>query len=65
MDHTKIWTKEDRQSLIDLIEWYRDDYHRNVNFCHSYKLMIETIKTTTSEETLDIYEKIVDDWLDY
>jgi hypothetical protein len=33
--------EEDKQSLIELIEWYRDEYHKS-DFCHTE--MIEKIK---------------------
>lgn len=54
--------EKDKQSLIKLIEWYRDEYHC-VDAGHSE--LIEKIKATNSEKMLEFYEKIVDGWLDY
>ena len=55
-------TAEDKESLIDLIIWYRDKYHR-VDCNHSE--LIEKIRATDDDNLLHIYEKIVDGWLDY
>lgn len=49
--------EEAKQALIDLIEWYRDLYHRS-DFGHTE--MIEEIKTMTNPDNLQAYEKIVD-----
>lgn len=50
-----------KKELIEIIEWYRDEYHRQ-DFCHSS--MIEKIKTLDDERYLTIYEQVVDGWLD-
>jgi hypothetical protein len=53
--------EEDKQGLIELIEWYRDEYHKS-DFCHTE--MIEKIKQIQDEKELSIYEQVVDGWLD-
>ncbi len=53
--------EEDKQGLIELIEWYRDEYHKN-DFCHTE--MIEKIRQIQNQKDLEIYEKVVDGWLD-
>ena len=35
--------EEDKQGLIELIEWYRDEYHKS-DFCHTE--MIEKIRNS-------------------
>ena len=55
-----IFTKEDKQAMIELIEWYRDEYHRK-DWCHSE--MIETIRTSDDEEELEMIAKTLDLWL--
>lgn len=54
--------KEQKQSLIDLIEWYRDEWHKK-DFGHTD--MIEKIRATDDPDVVEIYEKVVDGWLDY
>lgn len=54
--------EEDKNGLIDLIKWYRDEWHR-VDGSHSE--MIENVKKVQDEKELSFYEKIVDGWLDY
>lgn len=49
-----------RQSLIELIEWYRDEYHHS-DWCHSE--MISKVLIASDEE-LDCYEQVVDGWLE-
>lgn len=46
--------------LPDLILWYRNDYHKR-DFGHME--MIDRINKTNDLEELELYEKIVDDWL--
>lgn len=53
--------EEDKQSLIELIEWYRDEYHKN-DFCHTE--IIEKIKQVQNEKELLIYEQVVDGWVE-
>lgn len=53
--------QDEKQGLIDLIVWYRDDYHKK-DFCHSQ--MIREIKHVETIKELDRYWKIVDGWLD-
>lgn len=59
MSETQL--EKDKQSLIELIEWYRDSYHKS-DFCHSK--MIDKINEIKNENELSVYEKIVDSWLD-
>lgn len=47
--------EEDKQGLIELIEWYRDEYHKS-DFCHTE--MIEKIKQIQNEKELSIYEQV-------
>lgn len=53
--------EERKQSLVTLICWYRDEYHK-IDFCHTE--MIEKIKQIKYEKELSVYEQIVDGWLD-
>ena len=53
--------EEDKQGLIDLIEWYRDEYHKS-DWCHTE--MINEIKQIKNANELSHYEQIVDGWLD-
>ena len=53
--------EEYKQALIELIEWYRDEYHKS-DFCHTE--MIEKIKQSQDEKELSTYEQIIDGWLD-
>lgn len=53
--------KEEKKALIDLIVWYRDEYHRK-DFGHTE--MIEKIKQATTSKELDSYHQITDFWLD-
>ena len=36
-----MFTEEDKQAMIELIEWYRDEYHRK-DFGHSVLKRINT-----------------------
>ena len=54
-------TSEDKEGLIDLIEWYRDEYHK-IDEGHSK--MISEIREISDEKLFGLYEKIVDGWLD-
>ena len=56
--------EERRDVLIELIEWYRDEYHSH-DPIHSE--MIESIKELKHNDfkRLEMYERSVDDWLDY
>lgn len=56
-----MFTEEDKQAMIELIEWYRDEYHRK-DFGHSE--MIEKIKTTSDAKELKFIESIVDGWIE-
>ena len=55
-----MYTQEDREAMIDLIEYYRDEHHRK-DFGHND--MIANIPTA-DEETLETYNSILDIWLD-
>lgn len=56
------YSEDDKQALIELIEWYRDEWHRS-DWCHSE--WIETIRATDDEEEIALIERAVDDWADY
>lgn len=56
-----MFTEEDKEAMINLIEWYRDECHRS-DWCHSK--MIETIKTTNDEDELLVIEGVIDSWID-
>lgn len=53
--------EEEKQGLIDLIKWYRDEYHFD-DWGHSK--MIEEIADVKTLRDLDHYWSIVDSWLD-
>lgn len=53
--------KEKKESLIELIDWYRDEYHKN-DFCHAE--MIDKISKIKDEKEFLIYEQFIDGWLD-
>ncbi len=53
--------EEDKKYLINLIRWYRDEYHKE-DFGHSE--FIENISKLTKSSELEPYYQIVDDWLD-
>ncbi len=53
--------EEEKQALIDLIIWYRDEYHKK-DFCHTE--MIDKIRQIVDAQELDQYWQIVDAWLD-
>jgi len=54
-------TIEDKEALVDLIIWYRDEYHRT-DFGHSD--LINKIMATNDDILLNQYELIVDGWLE-
>jgi hypothetical protein len=60
-DKMRTITQEDRDALIALIEWYRDEYHRQ-DWCHTK--MIETLRTKSDLESYEIIEAAVDNWID-
>jgi hypothetical protein len=53
--------EEAKSSIIELIVWYRDKYHKK-DFGHTK--MIENINQITKIEDLDQFEQILDLWLD-
>lgn len=55
-------TEDDKQGLIDLIVWYRDDYHKG-DFGHDE--LIDRVKAASSDNEIEQVEKIVDGWIDY
>lgn len=61
MSMTEAQFAEAKQALIELIVWYRDEWHRR-DFCHSE--MIEKIEQLNTEKELAIYEQLIDGWLD-
>lgn len=54
--------EEMKEALIDLITYYRNDYHKS-DWCNTD--LINKVKNTDDIKELLLYEKIVDDWLDY
>lgn len=53
-------TKEDMEALIELIEWYRDCYHKDVTICGE---MIRNLREDPNK-WYEIYDRVVDDWLE-
>ena len=53
--------EEYRDSLIDLITWYRDEYHR-ADWAHSE--MIEQVKAAVTLDDVAGIEQTLDGWLD-
>ena len=53
--------EEEKKEIIDLIKWYRDEYHFD-DWCHSK--MIEEIVNVKTLKDLDPYWAVVDGWLD-
>jgi hypothetical protein len=54
-------TSEDKESLISIIEWYKDEYHHNDM---GHNSLIAKIVATDDDELLHSYEQIVDSWLE-
>jgi hypothetical protein len=52
--------EEDKKSLIELIEWYRDKYHKK-DFGH--REMIERIRSISDPKEFEPFEQIIDGWL--
>jgi hypothetical protein len=50
-----------KKALIELIEWYRDEWHKK-DFGHTE--MIKEIKAAEDDKILSLYEQIIDGWLD-
>lgn len=56
------YTKEDKQAIIEIIEWYRDEHHKK-DYGHTE--MIKTINTTTEEYDIELIERTLDEWADH
>jgi hypothetical protein len=54
--------EEEKTSLISVIEWYRDEYHKKDS---GHTEMIEEIKQITNIGDLEPYWQQIDNWLDY
>ena len=54
--------EEHKQALIDLIKWYRDEYHKK-DFGHTE--MMEEIAAITDAKDLEAYDRTTDMWLDH
>jgi uncharacterized coiled-coil DUF342 family protein len=52
-----------KKYLIELIEWYRDEYHKGNDDYHNE--LIERLRNATTKEEIDSVERMLDDWLDY
>jgi len=50
-----------KNNLIELIEWYRDEYHKN-EFGHNE--LIERVNKAMSDDEIDRVWQIVDGWID-
>ncbi|MEI8270489.1 MAG: hypothetical protein WCG45_03905 [bacterium] len=53
--------EEEKQALIDLVIWYRDEYHKS-EFGHNE--MIEGIKEAKTSKDLDVFYQWTDSWID-
>lgn len=53
---------EYKQSLIELLIWYRDEYHRTDKGGHDE--LIQQVEQATTQEELSPVEQIIDGWLD-
>lgn len=53
--------QESKDALIDLIIWYRDEYHKKDSV---HTKMIAKITNLSTSEELEHYWKIVDGWLE-
>ncbi len=56
--------EQDRKSLIEIIEWYRDEYHKGLWNNNFHNDLIEQVKNAQTEKELEYLEKVVDGWLD-
>jgi hypothetical protein len=56
------YTNEDKQALIELIEWYRNE-HNKKDFGHSE--MIKTIRTTNDDNDIRWIERTIEDWVNH
>lgn len=54
-------TTEDVDSLIEVIEWYRDYYHKSHEVCNE---LIQNL-TDDPDRYYSSIERYVDDWIDY
>jgi len=54
---------ESKECLIELVKWYRDEYHIGHN-PEYYDDMIEKIENANEAE-LEVYWRITDSWIDY
>lgn len=52
-----------KQTLVDLVVWYRDSYHKTDGKTHDE--LIQKIVDAADAKELEMYEQIVDGWLDY
>lgn len=68
MDKEKRWSArraalaEYKESLIALIIWYRDEFHKTRNGSHDE--LIKEVEAATSFDDLSGVEQITDGWLD-
>ncbi len=54
--------EEYKAALINIIIWYRDEYHRQANGIHDD--LITAVNRATTAEQLDDVECVLDDWFD-
>lgn len=55
--------QEDKQGLVDLILWYKNDYFKNND--DYFDEMIRKVWECEDQDSLELYQKIVDGWIDY
>ncbi len=54
--------REEKDSLIGIIKYYRDEYHRQ-DFGHT--AMIAEVETATESNQLEDHWRRTDDWFDW
>lgn len=55
---------EQKESLIATISWYRDDFYPKDFWTDHCNEIIESVRAAQTEESLEIIERMVDDWFD-
>ena len=53
--------EKDKQGLIDLIEWYREKFHKPDSVCDD---LIAAIRDAKTDAEFEQYNQVVDSWLD-
>lgn len=55
--------EDDKQSLIDIVIWYRDEYSKGAKTY--YDGLIKKIRNTKTQKELSTFEQIIDSWMTY